>query len=63
MRSSLSDHKIIFCSIRDVLRAFAEAIVRAVFHVGEDGSLDMDSSEFNELAAEMNPNANYWSTV
>jgi|UPI00057CAD0F cell wall assembly regulator SMI1 len=57
------DHKVIFCSIEDMLRTFAEAYVRGVFFVGEDGFLDMDSSEYDELAAEMNPNANYWSAI
>lgn len=55
-----SHHPIEFMSIVDMFRTLAEAFDRHVFYVDSEGYLEMDDLEFAALAAQLNPDVDWW---
>lgn len=55
-----SDHPIEFGSLRALLTTVAAAFDRGIFFVDPSGYLEMDDLVFGELAAELNPDIEWW---
>ena len=55
-----SEHPIEFGSLRALLTTVATAFDRGIFFVDPSGYLEMDDLVFGELAAELNPDIDWW---
>lgn len=55
-----SDHPVEFGSLGALLTTLAEAFERGVFFVDANGYLEVDDHMFGELAAELNPDVDWW---
>ncbi len=55
-----SEHPIEFDSLSALLKTLAEAFKRGILFVDPSGYLEMDDLVFSELAAELNPDADWW---
>lgn len=55
-----SEHPIEFNSLDAMLMTLAEAFERGIFFVDPGGYLEMDDLVFGELAAELNPDVDWW---
>ena len=55
-----SEHPIEFGSLRALLTTVAAAFDRGIFFVDPSGYLEMDDLVFAELAAELNPDIEWW---
>ena len=60
MRDSTSEHPIEFESLGALLTTLAAAFERGVYFVDPIGYLEMDDLEFGELAAQLNPDVDWW---
>jgi hypothetical protein len=56
------DHPVEFGSLAAMLKTIAEGFERGVFFVTEDGYLEMDDLLFAAVAAELNPEVEWWSS-
>jgi len=54
------EHPVEFDSLTDMVRTLAEGYERSVFFVDDHGYLEMDDSQFEMLAAEMNQTVSWW---
>lgn len=55
-----SEHPIEFGSLRALLTTVAAAFDRGIFFVDPRGYLEMDDLVFGEVAAELNPDIEWW---
>jgi len=55
-----SEHPIEFSSLHGLLTTLVEAFDRGVIFVDPDGYLEMDDLVFADLAAELNPDVQWW---
>lgn len=55
-----AEHPIEFSSLGSMLATLAEAFERGTFFVDTNGYLEMDDLEFGSLAAELNPQIEWW---
>lgn len=54
------EHPIEFSSLSSLLETLAEAFERGVFFVDPGGYLEMSDRAFGDLAAELNPDVDWW---
>lgn len=55
-----TEHPVEFASIDDMLRTLVQAFERGVFFLDSRGYLEMSDLEFAVLAAELNPQIDWW---
>lgn len=55
-----SEHPVEFGSLEGLLATLSAAFDRGIFFVDPDGYLEMDDFVFGELAAELNPDVDWW---
>lgn len=57
-----AEHPVEFGSLEAMMKTLAEAFQRGVFFVDSNSYLEMDDLAFGELAAELNPEIDWWRT-